>query len=72
MSDGGMATPKGAEPWPLTQLICDLAKVSLARRRAAVPETVAAKYGVPVEWARFYIAESIRCEETWPIKGEQS
>jgi hypothetical protein len=71
MSDGAMVTPKGAEPWPLTQLICDLMKVSLARRLKAEPERVAKKYGIPVEQARFYIAEAVRTEEVWPIKEQR-
>lgn len=53
----------------MTDFLIALFKMTHDQRANASPERAAARYGLPVEWCRDWIAHAITVGEQWPVKG---
>lgn len=64
------AFDRGLGNLPMTEFICALMKMTPAERRAASSERAAQRYGIPVEWAQWWIDE-MQGAEQWPVQKER-
>jgi hypothetical protein len=55
--------------FPLTKFLVALMKRPLAQRMKADPQKAADGYGISLDTARFYIAESLKTDDQWPMKS---
>lgn len=56
---------------PLTKFIVALMKKPLADRMKADPQKAAMGYGLPLPWTTFWIEESRKTDEVWPISTKR-
>lgn len=54
---------------PLTNFIVALYKMTMQQRLEASAERAAARYGLPLDLCQWWIEESKRAEDRWPIRG---
>jgi hypothetical protein len=53
----------------LTEFVIALMRMTHDQRNKASPAKAARRYGIPVEWAKWWIQHAITVGEQWPVKG---
>ena len=54
---------------PLTDFIVALYKMTMEQRKAESAEKAAERYGLPLDLCQWWIEESKRTDDRWPIRG---